>query len=189
VLDAVNRKVLKEKHIAIIVREVLCGLAYLANEGKIHRDIKAANILLSSEGLVKLGDFGASRQLTDTVNKCNTFVGSPYWMAPEVMMQAQYDGKADIWSLGITCLEMIHGRPPYSNVHPLKVMNMIVKNDPPQLDGDFSKPLKEFIAMCLIKDPAKRAPLSILMRHPFIKKAGKTKELKEIFTMKKQPGK
>jgi serine/threonine-protein kinase 24/25/MST4 len=185
VLDLVKRKLLKEKHISIIVREVLLGLAYLQMEGKIHRDIKAANILLSTEGAVKLGDFGASRQLTDTVAKCNTFVGSPYWMAPEVMMQSQYDGKADIWSLGVTCLEMTTGKPPHAAIHPLKVMNMIVRNEPPMLEGEqWTKEFKNFVSMCLIKDASKRPPLHILLRHPFIKKAKKVKDLKEMWVKK-----
>jgi serine/threonine-protein kinase 24/25/MST4 len=98
VLDRISQKPLEERQIAIIVKEVLSGLAYLSMDGKIHRDIKAANILISKSGQVKLADFGASAQLTDTMTKCSTFVGSPYWMAPEVMTQNQYDGKADVWS-------------------------------------------------------------------------------------------
>jgi len=182
VLDKVKeKKCLKEKYIAIIAREVLLGLYYLATEGKIHRDIKAANILLSQEGAVKLADFGASRQLTDTMAKCNTFVGSPYWMAPEVMMQSHYDGKADIWSLGVTCLEMANGKPPHSHIPPLKVMNLIVRNPPPELDGDYSPVFKNFVKLCLVKEPKQRSALASLLKHPFTQKAKKLKVLKELW--------
>jgi len=182
VLDKINKiGPLKEKYIAIIVREVLLGLLYLSTEGKIHRDIKAANILLGNNGSVKLADFGASRQLTDTMTKCNTFVGSPYWMAPEVMQQSQYDGKADVWSLGITCIEMATGKPPHSNIPALRVMNIIVKNPSPQLEGEWTKPFKNFVQSCLIKDPNDRAKIPALLKHPFLKGAKKTKELRALF--------
>src|ERR1700761_2128205 len=98
----------------------------------------AANILLSKTGQVKLGDFGATAQLTDTMTKCSTFVGSPYWMAPEVMTQNQYDGKADIWSLGITCYEMAVGAPPNANVHPLKLVSLIPRQAPPVMPAGYS---------------------------------------------------
>lgn len=173
---------LKEKYIAVIIREVLLGLQYLNDCGKIHRDIKSANILVSTlTGDVKLADFGASRQLTDTMRKCNTFVGSPYWMAPEVMMQDSYDGKADVWSLGITCLELAYGKPPYANVSPMQVMNLIVQKSSPQLEGDFSDRFKEFVALCLIKDPEKRPTTKVLLQHPFARKANKNKELKDLW--------
>jgi len=184
VLDHCKDRGIKEKYIAIIVREVLLGLQFLNLEGKIHRDIKAANILIAKQGQVKLGDFGASRQLTDTVAKCNTFVGSPYWMAPEVMMQSNYDGKADVWSLGITCIEMALGKPPHNEVPPMKVMNVIAQNKAPELEGDFSKPFKEFINMCLIKDPASRAPVSKLLKTVFITKAGGLSKLVELWSPK-----
>jgi len=159
-------------------------LQFLNLEGKIHRDIKAANILIGKQGYVKLADFGASRQLTDTVAKCNTFVGSPYWMAPEVMMQSNYDGKADVWSLGITCMEMALGKPPHSEVTPMKVMTVIAQAKPPELEGDFSKPFKEFVAMCLVKDPVLRAPVSKLLKHPFVTKAGGLAKLVELWSAK-----
>lgn len=177
-----ERGPLKEKYIAVIVREVLIGLRYLAMEKKIHRDIKAANILLSRSGEVKLADFGATGQLTDTMTKCNTFVGSPYWMAPEVMTQSRYDGKADIWSLGITCLELAKGKPPLCNIHPLKVITIIPNQPAPQLDGDFSRDFKNFVALCLIKDPKKRPSIDLLLKHPFIKRAGPTSSLKKLWS-------
>lgn len=140
VLDRVKTKPFREAQVAVVCREVLLGLRYLAAEGKIHRDIKAANILLSNSGRVKLADFGASGQLTDTMTKCNTFVGSPYWMAPEVMTQSKYDGKADVWSLGITCLEMMAGKPPLHEIPPLKAIRVIPKNPAPQVPpGKYSK--------------------------------------------------
>ena len=111
-----------EEAIAIVCKEVLLGLLYMANEGKIHRDIKAANILLNVQRCqVKLTDFGASRQLSDTLKKCNTLIGSPYWMAPEVLLRDDYDNKADIWSLGITLVELATGRPPHAHIPPMQV--------------------------------------------------------------------
>jgi serine/threonine-protein kinase 24/25/MST4 len=147
-------------------------------DGKIHRDIKCANILMRKDGEIKLADFGASRQLTDTVTKCDTFVGSPYWMAPEILTQQQYDGKADIWSLGITCLEMTTGKPPLSTVHPLQVLAMIAQKPSPTLPpGKYSKEFEQFIAACLVKDPIERPALEILAAMPFVTAAGPLSEL------------
>jgi serine/threonine-protein kinase 24/25/MST4 len=131
---------------------------------------------------VKLADFGASRQLTDTMTKCNTFVGSPYWMAPEVMSEDDYDGKADIWSLGITCIEMTNGRPPHSQIPPIKVMGMILRMAPPELKSMIhSKDIKEFVSLCLKKDPRDRASIPQLLETRFIRNAKKNSTIKELF--------
>ncbi|WZY69407.1 hypothetical protein YC2023_001647 [Brassica napus] len=167
----------EESAICSILKETLKALDYLHKQGHIHRDVKAGNILLDDNGEIKLGDFGVSACLFDNGDRQrarNTFVGTPCWMAPEVLQPGNgYNSKADIWSFGITALELAHGHAPFSKYPPMKVLLMTIQNAPPGLDYDrdkkFSKSFKEMVAMCLVKDQTKRPTAEKLLKHSCFK--------------------
>ncbi|OQR74167.1 serine/threonine-protein kinase 3-like [Tropilaelaps mercedesae] len=169
----IRKTTLQEDEIATILCDTLKGLEYLHQRRKIHRDIKAGNILLNSVGHAKLADFGVAGQLTDTMAKRNTVIGTPFWMAPEVIQEIGYDCGADIWSLGITALEMAEGKPPYGDIHPMRAIFMIPSKPPPSFrDPDkWSPELIDFVSRCLVKNPEERATASELLGHPFIVQA------------------
>ncbi|CAG0915319.1 unnamed protein product [Notodromas monacha] len=168
-----RKKTLQEEEIATILADALKGLEYLHLRRKIHRDIKAGNILLNTEGHAKLADFGVAGQLTDTMAKRNTVIGTPFWMAPEVIQEIGYDCVADIWSLGITALEMAEGKPPYGDIHPMRAIFMIPTKPPPSFKNpnNWSSEFIEFVARCLVKSPEERATASELLQHDFIQAA------------------
>eukprot|EP00250_Pteridium_aquilinum_P021984 c25275_g1_i2 orf=493-2568(-) len=167
----------EESAIAVILKETLKGLDYLHQQQQIHRDVKAGNILIDASGTVKLGDFGTSACMFsrgDRQRTRNTITGTPCWMAPEVLEQrVGYNCSADIWSFGITALELAHGHAPFSKYPPQKVLIMTISSAPPYLaiekDKQFSKAFKEVIKLCLNKDPSKRPSAEKLLKHPFFK--------------------
>nr|CAD1819429.1 unnamed protein product [Ananas comosus var. bracteatus] len=157
---------LDESQIAYICREALKGLSYLHSIFKVHRDIKGGNILLTEQGEVKLGDFGVAAQLTRTMSKRNTFIGTPHWMAPEVIQENRYDGKVDVWALGVSAIEMAEGMPPRSTVHPMRVLFMISREPAPMLEDKekWSLLFHDFIAKCLTKDPRLRPSAAEMLK-------------------------
>uniref|UniRef100_A0A336LX21 non-specific serine/threonine protein kinase n=1 Tax=Culicoides sonorensis TaxID=179676 RepID=A0A336LX21_CULSO len=165
-----RKKTLTEDEISTILSDTLKGLDYLHIRRKIHRDIKAGNILLNSEGHAKLADFGVAGQLTDTMSRRNTVIGTPFWMAPEVIEEIGYDCVADIWSLGITALEMAEGKPPYGDIHPMRAIFMIPTKPPPSFrePDRWSPEFIDFVSLCLVKNPEERATANSLLQHPFI---------------------
>ncbi|KAL8112055.1 hypothetical protein AgCh_019672 [Apium graveolens] len=163
---------LEEYQIAYICKEALKGLSYLHSIFKVHRDIKGGNILLTEQGEVKLGDFGVAAQLTRTMSKRNTFIGTPHWMAPEVIQESRYDGKVDVWALGVSAIEMAEGLPPRSSVHPMRVLFMISIEPAPMLEDKekWSLVFHDFIAKCLTKEPRLRPTATEMLKHKFIEK-------------------
>ncbi|XP_043942262.1 serine/threonine-protein kinase TAO2 [Protopterus annectens] len=164
----VHKKPLQEVEIAAIIHGALQGLAYLHSRNMIHRDVKAGNILLTEPGLVKLGDFGSA----SIVAPANSFVGTPYWMAPEVILamdEGQYDGKVDVWSLGITCIELAERKPPLFNMNAMSALYHIAQNESPVLQSNhWSEYFRNFVDSCLQKIPQDRPTSEVLLKHRFL---------------------
>eukprot|EP00736_Rhodelphis_marinus_P005740 Rmarinus@m.21263 len=168
------RSGIPEPLIAYVCRETLQGLSYLHSMKRIHRDIKSDNLLVSDVGDIKLADFGFTAELSSSDSQRHTMVGTPYWMAPEIIVGWDYGTKVDVWSLGIMIIEMMEGQPPYMDQQPVRALFMIVTYGPPKLKNlsRFSPELIDFLNKCLVMEAAKRASTQELLNHPFLKHAG-----------------
>eukprot|EP01133_Synstelium_polycarpum_P010587 gene10587-12319_t len=187
-----TEKTLNESQISFVVKNTLKGLIYLHEQNIIHRDVKAANILLNEQSEVKIADFGVSEKLNGAFDQSKEMIGTPLWMAPEVILKKNYDFKADVWSLGITIIEMADGLPPHMDMNPMRAMKMVpiwpapTFNEPKQ----WSPMLNDFLAKCLMKDPDQRASPRELLNHPFLKKTRGPEVLSDlihqVFRIKKK---
>ncbi|KAI9244800.1 kinase-like domain-containing protein [Sporodiniella umbellata] len=173
---------LKETHIRRVVRDILRALSQLHRLNRIHRDIRSDNILLNQRGEIKLADFGHCAQLTTAQSYRNSIVGTPYWMAPEVIKGQNYDSKADIWSLGVVLMEMAQGDPPYVEYPPLRALFLIASNGLPPLSEPehWSEEFKDFLAQCTTEDQEKRPSANALLKHPFLSVVATTENMVEV---------
>lgn len=182
---------LREKHIAYFVREVLNALSYLHKRHRIHRDIKTDNVLLKKTGEVKLADFGYTAELSDKDELRRSIVGTPYWMAPEVIKNEPYNFSVDIWSLGVLCIEMADGMPPYHKLPPMKALCEIVTSGIPQLEsnGKWSSKFLDFTSKCLAINPSERPSADELLNHRFLRKAADKSEIVKLIESALKSGK
>nr|XP_033783687.1 serine/threonine-protein kinase 10 isoform X2 [Geotrypetes seraphini] len=178
---------LTETQVQVVCRQMLEALVYLHSKRIIHRDLKAGNVLLSQDGDIKLADFGVSAKNVKTLQKRDSFIGTPYWMAPEVVMcetmkDTPYDYKADIWSLGITLIEMAQIEPPHHELNPMRVLLKIAKSDPPTLStpSKWSQEFRDFLKVALDKNPETRPTAVQLLQHPFVRKVSSNRDLREL---------
>jgi len=176
-----SQKTFKEAEIAFIMKETLQALIYLHAHNKIHRDLKSDNLLVGSSGEIKLADFGFCVELQKDEKGRKSTIGTPYWMAPEVIRGQLYDYKADIWSLGIVLIEMCESEPPHMDHPPLRALFKIATQPPPTLqeDSNWSKELQDFLSLCVKKDPTQRPTAEELLKHKFIEKSEGCKDFKK----------
>ncbi|CAO3638643.1 unnamed protein product [Cunninghamella blakesleeana] len=173
---------LKESHMARIARDVLRGLAHLHKLKRIHRDIRSDNILLNTRGDIKIADFSQCAQLTNNQENRRSVIGTPYWMAPEVIKGSEYDTKVDIWSLGVMMMEMAEGDPPYMEHPPLRAVFLIASNGVPELNNTsmWSDSFNDFVKQCTTVNPIQRPDAEQLLKHPFLSLASSNEDIVQL---------